>query len=222
MKLTPLVRAAAIGALLALPLAPARAVDNVANDRFPPSIVMNGIFGQIDPSSPWFGAPKSFAPPDTLVNSVFVGDGANWLQNTVFWDSRVPGAGSNSIVIRLGANYSITQLLIEADNNDLYPIDYWNGSGWTTAWTPDSYAFLLTGGMRTRVSGPLAAFTTDRLRVRGILGPDGDYAYAVSEVMAFGTYVSHAPEPTTWALMLAGLGAMAVLARRRSRALQPE
>jgi len=218
MKLAPLVRAATLGALLALPLAPARAVDNVANDLFPPSITMNGVFGQvIDPfwANPFW--PKVFSPPDTLVNSMFVGDGANWLLNTVFWDAAVPGSGSNSIVISLGAHYAISGLLIEADNNDFYPIDYWSGSDWITAWTPANLSGL--GGMRTRASGPLASFTTNQLRVRGI---EGDNLYAVSEVMAFGTYVSSAPEPTTWALMLAGLGAMAMLARRRSRALQPE
>lgn len=193
--------------------APAFGVDNVADNGMP-SITLNGVFGVLSPANapgwnPPFAPAPVFAPPHTLVDGVFRGMSTIWTQGTVFWDATAAGAAANSIVINLDHNYAINQFLLEGDQNEVYRVQYRSGGSWLDAWD----ANVVPGfGLQTRASPVFGTpFVTDALRIVAI---GGDGLYSVSEVQAFGVPV---PEPGTWAMLVAGLGVIGFLARRRVR-----
>ena len=201
----------AVGTMSAVPAS--FAVDNVA-DNGVPSITLNGVFGVLGPANVAFWTPPSapapvFAPPHTVVDGVFRGMFTTWTQGTVFWDATAPGAASNTIVINLDHAYAINQLLIEADSNEFYQVQYRSGASWIPVWNANPVPAY---GLQTRASEVLPApFVTDALRLVAI---GGDGLYAVSELQAFGAPV---PEPGTWAMLLAGFGMVGLYARRRLR-----
>jgi hypothetical protein len=62
-------------------------------------------------------------------------------------------------------------------------------------------------------SASFAAITAQAFQVTA----SGDGSYAVSELQATGELLPTVPEPTSGLLLLAGLGALGVMARRRAR-----
>jgi len=212
----PSLRAAAAALCIACTMsaAPAAfAVDNVADNGIP-SITLNGVFGVLAPANVAFWTPPSapapvFAPPHTLVDGIFRGMFTTWTQDTVFWDASAAGAASNSIVVNLDKTYAINQLLIEADSNEFYEVQYRSGASWIPVWDANPVPAY---GLQTRASPVFGPFVTDALRVVAI---GGDGLYAVSELQAFG--VAAVPEPGTWAMLVAGLGMVGFFLRRRLR-----
>ena len=132
-----------------------------------------------------------------------------WNVDTVWWDES--NQSGLYLEIALGGSYLINQLIVQADNNDSYRIDYSNaGSAWITAW-----AIPATGGwgMQTRDSGLLSAFSADTLR---FYATGGDSLYSVSEIQAFGTAT---PIPAAIWLFGSGLAGLMGLSRRRNQAV---
>lgn len=150
----------------------------------------------------------------TVYDEVFEPEGQQWNIDSFWWDQDpTVNPGPVSLALQLDRTYVIEQFIIQADDNDAYRIEYWNGSAWETAWDVPT---LPSFGLRTRPTFVLATpITTNALRVSGAL-PSDNY-YGVSELQAIGTAV---PEPGAWALMIGGFGlAGTVLRSRRRRAL---
>lgn len=136
-------------------------------------------------------------------------EGQPWDVGTVFWTPTAAEAPNTAIQIELGGLFEISAFKLQLDNNDFYRIKYSSGGSWldVPALVPPVFGF----GMVTRdlVLAPGSEIVTDRLLV---LGVGGDLLYSASEIQAFGVPI---PEPGTYLMMLAGLGLLGVVARRR-------
>ena len=197
---------ARISALLATALvaaAPFAAAANVASGA---SVTATGTgFGV---SSGWCcGAP---AAPSTVTDGALLAVGTQWNTGTVFWSGGSPDT-SDAITITLAHAASVTGLSLEGDNNDTYSIRY---LGLDSAWhdlaainpNTDSGWGLGDG------SASFGAVTATAFQITA----SGDGYYSVAEFQAEGTALPAVPEPGSGLLMLAGMGALASLARRRS------
>lgn len=149
---------------------------------------------------------------DTIVDGILLAGGTQWQTGTVWWDEDAgvrlghPGSANNIIEIDLLGLFQVDSILIQADNNDEYVINYRNQLG---TWVP--YAFFPASGapgMQVR-AGSVGAFVATAIRIDARAG---DGFYSVSEFQATGSPV---PEPGT--LLLLGTGIGAAVARRRTR-----
>jgi hypothetical protein len=167
-------------------------------------------------SAGWGGAAP--ADPSSLTDGAFVADGQQWNTGTVFWQ----GAGTDStdtITITLGGAATVTDLLLQGDNNDIYSVSYEDlGGTWhaLSALSPhDSVAApgsaSVFWGMGT-ASASFAAITAQAFQITA----SGDGSYAVSEFQATGEFLPAVPETGTTMLMLSGLACLGLIARRRS------
>jgi hypothetical protein len=167
-----------------------------------------GVVGVLRAGSPWTGS-ASLAAQSSIVDGVFVPEMQTWNTGSWWWDED-PSINATPVVttIHLNQLYTIDSFSVQADDNDTYRLEYWDGAAWQLAWNiPTQPSF----GLVTRNSGLLPSITTDFLR---FTATGGDNYYAVSEIQAFGA--AAVPEPSTYALMLGGLGMVGYLARRRS------
>jgi opacity protein-like surface antigen len=170
-------------------------------------IQTTGVVGVLRAGSPWTGS-ASLAVQSSIVDGVFVPETQTWNTGSWWWDED-PSVNSSPVVttIHLNQLYTIDSFSVQADDNDTYRLEYWDGAAWQLAWDIPTQASF---GLVTRNSGLLGSITTDFLR---FTATGGDNYYAVSEIQAFGA--AAVPEPSTYALMLGGLGVVGYLARRR-------
>lgn len=155
----------------------------------------------------------TLADPSSLVDGALVADGAQWNIGTVYWQGAVPDS-ADTITFVLSGAASVSSLFLQGDNNDLYTVSYEDTHGnWTTLATvqPNSGG-AVNWGMGL-ASDSFAAVTAVAFQIQG---SGGDGSYAVSEFQVTGEFLPAVPEPTSSLLMLAGLGALAAAARRRS------
>jgi hypothetical protein len=167
-----------------------------------------GHYGELRPNSGWNDLP--LADASTLTDGIFLPRSTLWNQDSIWWDSTVEGSGNNWIQIDLGATYELVGLIVQADDNDAYQLDYWTGTTWASLWTIPQVGGW---GDQTRPN-PLddsemfmlgSSVFTDRLRFTGIM--PSDYYYSVTEIQAYGYAVS---EPGTLALFGIGLLCLAL------------
>ncbi len=127
------------------------------------TVSLNGTF--FDGLGSW--TPGTNAAPQDLVNGVFQPEAQQWNFNSVWWNGSTYPA--NSIVLDLNGTFSITGFTVQADNNDVYQIDYLApGSGvWQTAWTIPTFG---TYGLNTRSQVLGSPITATQLRVEAIAG----------------------------------------------------
>jgi len=170
------------------------------------SISRPGGEGILRAGSGW-GAGSTPSNVISLVDGVLEPESQQWNTGSYWWDE-TQTASPFQTLLQLDASYTFNHLVLQADNNDDYLIEYWTGSTWQTAF----WAGAVGGyGLTTRDSGTLASFTTDRFRFTAL---NGDQYYAMSEFQAFGV-----PEAGTWALMMFGFGAVGYAMRQRSARL---
>ncbi|MDR7308564.1 PEP-CTERM sorting domain-containing protein [Rhodoferax saidenbachensis] len=140
----------------------------------------------------------------TVVDGSFVANGQQWNIGTVFWGGAY---GADVITISLPTLSSVSSLVLQGDNNDDYLIRYRNASNvWADLATisPNRSWGMDMGGATFASPVTANAFSIS------IVGGDG--LASVSEFQAIGAPV---PEPETYALLLAGLGLVGTVARRR-------
>jgi hypothetical protein len=150
----------------------------------------------------------SLAPLSTVTDGAFLANGTQWNVGTVFWTG---ATGADAVTIDLLATSVVSGITLQADNNDDYGISYRDTGGtWHTLTTiSPNRSWGLDMGSATFAPVTATAFA--------ITAVGGDGFFSVSEFQADGRVVPGVPEPETYALMLAGLGAVAWVARRRKR-----
>lgn len=146
-----------------------------------------------------------FAP----INGSAKPDGTQWNNGSYWWDSVVTGASSYWTIV-LDKAYDFSQFVIQADDNDSYLLQYWDGSAWQDGVTIDPFGSF---GLQTRPAYNVN-FTTDQLRFSAT---GGDGYYALGQIQGF---VAGIPEPATWAMLLMGFGVIGRSMRQRNKAGQ--
>ena len=142
----------------------------------------------------------------SLVDGVFAPESQQWNNGSYWWDETQTVTPFQTY-LQLDASYSFNRLVLQADDNDDYLIEYWNGTDWQTAfWAGATGGY----GLTTRDSGMIPVFTTNQFRFTAL---NGDQYYAMSEFEAFAAGV---PEAGTWALMILGFGALGCAMRRHT------
>ncbi len=149
-----------------------RAADNVALNK---PLTYDGSFG---------GGTDGRA-----VDGIFMARGTYWKSGSLWWIGLSP-----KVIIDLQGTYVIDSLIVQADDNDAYQVEYWNGSTWQTAWEVPNYD-AYGAGLQTRPNPDdnneryllPAPIITNKLRFSATSGDD---SYSVSEIQAFGTPAS--------------------------------
>jgi len=164
-----------------------------------------GNFGTLRAGSPWANNP--LAEFTTLIDEAYRPENELWNQNSIWWDQD-PSVNPSQpwITIDLDGTYAFNRFKVQADDNDSYLLEYWDGAAWQTAFNVGA---VYTYGLVTRDSGIIGTITTNKLR---FTATGGDNYYAVSEIEGFAPEV---PEPASWALLLGGAALLAWRPGRR-------
>src|SRR5687768_1549347 len=93
-----------------------------------------GSVGTLRAASGWeTGA--SLAAQSSIVDGAFVPQFTQWNAGSWWWDQD-PSVNANQVVttITLNQAYTLDSFAVQADDNDTYRLEYWNGAAWQLAW----------------------------------------------------------------------------------------
>jgi PEP-CTERM motif len=170
----------------------------------------------------------SSVPYGSIDDGTFFPENTYWQNGTVWWnDSGSPDpTTTQSLTITLDQVYSISGVIVQADNNDSYTLQYRSSSSgaWQTLWNVP-FAFN-GGGVATR---PNTDQTTQYVLATPVdveavkfFANSGDGDYSVSEIQLFGTSgtgggpgPSGVPEPASLGLLAVGASGLLFRLRRR-------
>lgn len=175
------------------------------------------------------------AAPGLVVDGIFLPRGIPWNFDTVYWMPAISTTHyvpPQTIDIDLMGTYQIESLIIQADDNDSYLVQYHDpgDDSWKIAWEVpnyDIYDGINVAGMQTRPD-PLdntvrfvlpSAITADAFRLScplwtSLQEPGTDGWASISEFQAFAD--CRVPEPMTIGLL--GLGLAGIIALRKKAA----
>lgn len=197
-----------VSVLLATLLAAAAPLAGAANVATGATVSTTGSgFGL---TAGWSGA--DLADPSSLVDDHFLGNGHQWNNGSVFWQGGRPDA-ADTITITLAGAATVTGLTLEGDNNDVYTVSYEDTGGawhWLVDLNPANPPTSWGMGVVSTSFSAITAIAFD------LQATNGDNSYAVSEFQATGAFLPAVPEPTAGLMLLAGLGALGAVARRRA------
>ncbi len=194
----------AIALFAAAIAAPAAAATNVIPGNVS-SFSVTGTPGVLRPGSPWVpgSTPSNTGTP---ADGVFAPDSQQWNNGSFWWDQD-PQVNPSQVFweVQLNQSFTVDRFVVQADDNDSYLLEYWDGAAWQSAF---AVPFDCCFGLQTRDSGALGPITTDRFRFSAT---GGDNYFSVSEIQAF----QAVPEPGVWAMMILGFGFVGNALRRR-------
>lgn len=151
----------------------------------------------------FWGSP-TLADPSTVTDGLLLANNTQWNTGTVYWSGAL---GADTLTITLPTTSLVSSIVLQADNNDDYGISYKGTDGlWHALTTISPHR---SWGMDMG-NASFAGVTATAFAITAV---GGDGFYSVSEFQAMGAPV---PEPETYALLLAGLGVVGLLSRRRS------
>ncbi len=171
-------------------------------------ISTNGPHGILRAGSPWGpgSTPSSLFAP---VDGSFQPEGTQWNNGSFWWDQdRSVAPDEVTFTITMNQTYTFSKFVMQADDNDGYLMEYWDGANWQLGW---DFGTQPSFGLVTRPDANVT-ITTDRFRLRAY---GGDQYYAISEFQGFVN--TGVPEPAAWALMIGGFGMVGGALRRRAK-----
>lgn len=167
-----------------------------------------GVHGILRAGSPW-GPGSTPSSHFALVDGAFQPEGTQWNNGSYWWDQD-PSVNQAEVftTIKLNQAFTFSKFVMQADDNDGYTLEYWDGAAWQLGW---DFGTQPSFGLVTRPDATVN-FTTDFLRIRAYAG---DNYFGVSELQGFVN--TGVPEPAAWAMMLGGFGLVGGALRRRAK-----
>ena len=172
------------------------------------NVTLNGTF--FTGNDPW--SLGTNAAPNDLVNGIYQPTSQQWNYNSVWWNGSLNP--SNNIVINLAGSYLVTDLKLQADDNDWYQVEYLGFDlAWHLAWNvspPGGW------GLQTSNFNVVTPFVTTAFR---LTAAPGDGYYAISQFEANGRKVDNkVPEGGATVALLGAVMGLLAFSRRIIRA----
>ncbi|MDT7834365.1 PEP-CTERM sorting domain-containing protein [Aquabacterium sp. OR-4] len=149
-----------------------------------------------------------------VVNAALAGDGlfpadsTYWQTQSAWWFGT-----TEAVTFSFDQAYSLSGVTLTVDNNDFYQVQISkDGLSWSQYVTILAFEGAVTGGQETFT--PSVVTTGPGYKYARVVALFGDNAYSVGEVQFTGVSAA-VPEPTSAALLLAGLVGVGFLAGRR-------
>jgi hypothetical protein len=167
------------------------------------NVTLDGTF--FTGNGPW--SLGTNAAPNDIVNGVYQPIGQQWNFNSVWWNGTENPL--NNIVVNLPSSYLITDLKIQADDNDWYKVEYLGlDLAWHLAWNVSP---PFAWGLQTSSTIVGTPFVTDTFR---LTAAPGDGYYAISQFEASGRKVGSVPEGGATVVLFGAIMGLLASARR--------
>ena len=184
---------------------PAYAATNILPTAYT-SVTVDGTDGVLSAADAGWSGGSTASDKLAPITGAVQPEATQWNHGSFWWDASV---STVSWTVTLDKSYALTGFSIQADDNDTYLLQYWNGSTWADAVDVGTYGAY---GLVTRPTYSLATpITTHELR---FTATGGDGLYALGHIEAYGSVV---PEPSTWVMMLAGFAGLGFAGFRAAR-----